>query len=338
MAPGALERILHGMYVGRVASMTESRVLAGRARHEDAAVVTIPPGFALVQTVDILAPIVNDPFHFGRIAAANALSDVYALGGKPWCAMNLVCFPVACKGEEGEAALRQILRGGLDTLEEAGAALVGGHTVEDVDIKYGLSVTGLITPGRVATNDGLLPGDRLILTKPLGTGVLATGVKARWDHWEASERLLQTWCGRLNSAGAAVIEAMGLRAATDITGFGLGGHALEMALASQVTLVLDSASLPLLDNALAYALDGLIPSGSHANRRHWAPHTRVLPTVSQAMETLVFDVQTSGGLLLAVPEARVDEALARLSDLNSLAWGVGYVLPSDNEGVALILR
>lgn len=336
MAPGVLERILAGLQTAQGASL-EARVLAGRARNEDAAVLRVPEGKAIVQTVDFLTPIVDDAYSFGRIAAANALSDVYALGGEPWCAMNVVCFPAACAGAEGEAVLREILRGGLDALTEAGAVLVGGHTVEDEEIKYGLSVTGIIDPDRMAVNDGLKPGQSLILTKPLGTGILATAVKARWERWEHSEELLRRWCGALNAPGAAAIRAMGLTAATDITGFGLGGHALEMALASHAALELRTQALPLLDNVLDYARDGLIPAGSHANRDYWRPYARVAPSVTAEMESIVFDAQTSGGLLLAVPERREREALDMLRALGGQGWPVGRVLPEESGGVLVLV-
>ena len=165
-------------------------MLAGRARHEDAAIVSIPKGHAIVQTVDFLAPLVDDPYQFGRIAAANALSDVYAVGGRPWCAMNIACFPDALVASNPQM-LREVLRGGQDIVTEAGAVLVGGHTVNDVNIKYGLAVTGIIDPVRSATNDGLRVGQTLILTKPLGCGVLGEGIKARWDGWE---RALEEMC------------------------------------------------------------------------------------------------------------------------------------------------
>lgn len=324
---------LHGVARGP----EEERVLAGRARNEDAAVVRVPEGKAIVQTVDILTPIVNDPFHFGRIAAANALSDVYALGGVPWCAMNVVCFPSACEGEEGERTLGEILRGGLDALQEAGAALVGGHTVEDPEIKYGLAVTGIIDPECIATNDGLSSGDVLVLTKPLGTGVLSTAVKARWEGWEESEALLRRWCGKLNKGGAAVIRALGLRAATDVTGFGLGGHVLEMALASGVGVELETRALPLLPRAEEYARDGLIPSGSHANRRYWEARIHVGEGVSRELESLVFDAQTSGGLVLAVPPSRLDEAVRLLHAEGDEAWPVGRVIPRRGDDVLTLL-
>mgnify|MGYP002529796853 CR=1 FL=1 len=221
MAPGALEQLLRGL-APRGSSDLEQRVIAGRARNEDAVVVRMPAGKAIVQTVDILAPIVNDAFWFGRIAACNALSDVYALGGQPWCAMNVAFFPTCLTENDPENILANILRGGMDALEEAGAVLAGGHTVQDDELKYGMAVTGVIDPEHVAANDKLRPGLRLLLTKPLGTGILATGVKARWDDHEESEALLQRWCGRLNRIPGEAITHFRIPAATDITGFEWG--------------------------------------------------------------------------------------------------------------------
>ncbi len=318
------------------ASVIEERVLAGRARNEDAAVVQTIPHKALVQTVDILAPIVNDAYMFGRIAAANALSDVYAMGGTPWCAMNMLFFPTACNGEEGLSCVADILRGGLDTLTEAGAALVGGHTVEDTAIKYGLSVTGLIDPNSVATNDGLRVGDALFLTKPLGTGILATGIKAQWDNCEQSEALVSQWCSKLNVIGARAVPTLDLKAVTDITGFGLGGHALEMALASDVTVEIESECLPVLENAFAYAQDGLIPSASHANRRFWQKYTAVSAGVDKALESIVFDTQTSGGLLFAVPAEKVAAFTALLNQEEETFWRVGRVVARESYALKVL--
>ena len=296
MAPGALEQLLRGL-APRGSSDLEQRVIAGRARNEDAVVVRMPAGKAIVQTVDILAPIVNDAFWFGRIAACNALSDVYALGGQPWCAMNVAFFPTCLTENDPENILANILRGGMDALEEAGAVLAGGHTVQDDELKYGMAVTGIIDPDHVAANDKLRPGLRLLLTKPLGTGILATGVKARWDDHEESEALLQRWCGRLNRIPGEAIAHFRIPAATDITGFGLGGHLLEMAQASGVCVSLQTEALPLLPHALEYARMGLIPAGSHLNRTHCAPAVDVASSVDEAVESIVFDAQTSGGIV-----------------------------------------
>ncbi len=314
----------------------ESRVIAGRARNEDAAIVRFPVGQALVQTVDILTPIVNDAYNFGRIACANALSDVYAMGGTPWCAMNMLFFPTVCHGQMTDAVMGQILQGGLDALCEAGAVLVGGHTVEDDAIKYGLSVTGVIEPDKAATNDGLRLGDVLILTKPLGTGVLATGVKARWDDFEESEALLTKWCGHLNKEASKIIREFSLKAATDITGFGLGGHAIEMALASQVQVVLDSAALPLMPHVFAYASQGLIPAGSFVNKKYWQKFTHAAAGVEALLFDLAFDTQTSGGLLLAVPEHQVEAVKKRLQSLGEQAFVVGHVVEQGESALCIV--
>ncbi len=316
----------------------EARVLAGRACNEDAVVLRVPPGHALVQSVDVLTPVVNDAFAFGRIAAANALSDIYAMGGEPWSAMNVAFFPPALAEDDPEGLLTSILRGGLDAMNEAGAVLAGGHTVQDEELKYGLAVTGVIDPEHLARNDGLRPGQVLLLTKPLGTGVLSTAVKAGWDGAAASEANLVRWCGRLNSVGGTVIRELRLSAATDITGFGLGGHALEMALASHVCVRLVATALPLLPRALEYARDGLIPAGSHRNRTHCACRTRTAQAVDEALESLAFDAQTSGGLLLAVPPDQVEAARALLLGGGDLAAVVGEVLPPRPDGIALLLE
>ncbi len=337
MAPGALEQLLSGLSSVMPAAL-ESRVLAGRARNEDAAVVRVPAGRALVQTVDILAPIVNDAFHFGRIAAANALSDVYALGGEPWCAMNIACFPQELAENDPEGVLSAILRGGAEAAVEAGAVIVGGHTVQDDELKFGLSVTGLIDPEHIAENRNLRPGLALVLTKPLGTGILATGVKAGWEGAGESEAALCRWCGRLNRFPGEAIRRFGLPAATDVTGFGLAGHALEMALASGVCVALDMAALPLLPRVLDYANDGLIPAGSYNNRRHCLCSLRRSEGVDDALEMVAFDAQTSGGMLLAVPRDRLEEVRAFLRENGDLDAVVGEVLPAQADGAALWLR
>ena len=301
----------------------EGRILHGFTHNEDAVIVRTPPaGKALVQTVDVLTPLGNNPRLFGQTAAANALSDVYAMGGEPWCAMNVVGFPSSCWPLE---VLREILVGGVEKLIEAGAVLAGGHTLDDGEIKYGLAVTGLIDPDLVAGNANLRPGDTLILTKPLGSGVLATAIKAGWPGEQAHETELYRWTTRLNRHAASVIRAMRLAAATDVTGFGLGGHLLEMARASNVRVVLHVAALPFMDQVPELAADGLIPVGSHANRQHCAAETHVSPAADELRALLAFDAQTSGGLVLAVPSGRVAEAVERLAALGEPAWNIGSV-------------
>lgn len=317
--------------------MLDERTLAGRAYNEDAAVIAVPKDYALVQTVDVLSPIVNEGRAFGRIAAANALSDVYAMGGQPWCAMSLAFFPPDLATKENDHILIAILQGAMDAMVEAGAVSAGGHTVQDDELKFGLAVSGIIRPGHIARNDGLEPGQRLILTKPLGTGILATAVKAHWEYAEESEKEITYWCGRLNKVGGSVIRDLDLKAATDITGFGLGGHALELARASGVSVELHLDKLPLMPHVLEYARDGLIPAGSHANQRFFAPYVQLPEGADEALVSVVFDAQTSGGLLLAVPPDKVEKARQLLLAGGDLAAGIGEVLPRQADGKELIL-
>lgn len=273
-----------------------------------------------MQTVDFFTPVVNDPYQFGRIAAANSLSDVYAMGGTPWSAMNIVCFPM--KKLPG-SVLTDILRGGKDAVEEAGAVPSGGHSVEDDEIKYGLSVTGLVKPDRFASNRGVRPGDELLLTKPIGTGVLATAVKGELGDVQAMEELLFSIAGRLNKAGGEVISELGLTGATDITGFGLGGHLMELAEASGVAIELRAASVPLIDGAHELASMGMLPEGSICNRNHYLPKVAAASGLDEIVRDLMFDAQTSGGLILAVPPEKMDEAMRMLKAAGDLAAHVG---------------
>ena len=284
--------------------------------------VRVPPGRDLVQTLDFLTPIVNDPFRFGQIAAANSLSDVWAMGGEPWTAMNIVCFPINTQPKE---MLADIVRGGYDKVREAGAVLVGGHSVDDEEIKYGLSVTGLVEHGRHTSNAGLEPGDELLLTKPLGMGVLAVAVKAAWEGCDGFEETIWRWASHLNKGAGEVIRLMGLKAATDVTGFGLGGHAMEMARASGVEVEIRLDDLPLLDGALDLAVQGMVPVGSHANRAFCAGGLVGAGEADPVRLDLLFDAQTSGGLLLAVPGPRLDEAVRLLTERGELAARVGSV-------------
>ena len=305
---------------------TDPRLLTSQGVNEDAAIVRLPGGQGLVQTVDFFTPIVNDPYKFGRIAAVNALSDVYAMGGVPLSAMNIVCFPAKTMDT---AILGEILRGGLDAVLEAGAVPAGGHSVEDKEIKYGLAVSGLVDADGFASNTGLRPGDVLILTKPLGTGVLATAIKGDFGDILALEELLYTWAGRLNAAGARVIRELGLLAATDVTGFGLGGHVLEMAAASHVAVELRLADIPFLPQAVELAGYGMLPAGSFANKRYCADAVSVAARLDPIRCDLVFDAQTSGGLVLAVPEGKVAAARQMLQAAGDLAAVIGRVVEEE---------
>ena len=299
----------------------DDRVLAGGpGDNEDSVILSFPAGAALVQTVDFFTPTVNDPYKFGRIAAANALSDVYAMGGRPWSTMNIVCFPM--KALPGYV-LTEVLRGGKDTVEEAGAVPSGGHSVEDDELKYGLAVSGTVNPDSFASNRGVKPGDELLLTKPIGTGVLATAVKGEMPGSEEMEETLFQVCGRLNKAGGEVIEKLGLAGATDITGFGLGGHLIELAEASRVHIELRMNAVPLIDGALDLAGMGMLPAGSICNRNHYKPKTNLAAGLDPIHSDLMFDAQTSGGLILAVPPEKLDEAVNMLEAAGDLAAHVG---------------
>jgi len=317
----------------------EGRIVHGFSNNEDAVLVKSPPaGMVLVQTVDILGAIGNNARLFGQTAAANALSDVYAMGGIPWSVMNVAAFPSPEKPEDAPlSVLADILRGAMEKVAEAGAVLAGGHTLDDEFIKFGLAVTGAVDPAEAARNDALAPGDCLILTKPLGTGILATAIKARWPGFEEAEAELYRWTTRLNAHGAEVIRAMKLKAATDITGFGLAGHVLEMARGSGVSVELDSCALPFMEQAEELASFGLIPAGTYRNREHCSCRTTISESAEELRALLAFDAQTSGGLLLAVPQERVQEACERLGALGEAAHIVGRVLPLRGRQEQLVI-
>jgi selenide,water dikinase len=285
-------------------------LLVGRGSADDAGVFRVTPDLALIQTVDFFTPIVDDPVTFGRIAAANALSDVYAMGGRPLTAMNIVCFPRRSLPLD---VLRQVLLGGLEAVRQAGALLVGGHSVEDSELKYGLSVTGVVHPDRVVTNAGARPGDRLILTKPLGTGILATAIKGGMAPAEAEAEAVR-WMTTLNRDAAEAMQEVGVHACTDVTGFGLLGHGLEMASASAVTIELRAGRVPFMSRARELASMGMIPAGSFANRKFCERAMAAQEGLDPLLLDLLADAQTSGGLLMAVSDDRAEalhEALER---------------------------
>jgi selenide,water dikinase len=296
-------------------------LLVGLETSDDAGVYRLTPEIALIQTVDFFTPVVNDPYTFGQIAAANALSDVYAMGGRPLTALNIVCYPSKTVPQE---VLLAILTGGLDKIHEAGALLVGGHSVDDTELKYGLSVTGVVHPDKVLTNGGARVGDRLILTKPLGTGIIATAMKGRQASPEASAAAIEVMTA-LNRLPAACLETATVHAITDITGFGLLGHALEMARASQVEITFWAHQVPVLAAAKEYAAMGLVPGGSFANRRFCDQHLLVAPDIDPLLVDLCSDSQTNGGLLLAVPPARAEAFLDCLKENGIDAAAIGAV-------------
>ncbi len=294
----------------------------------------ISDDLALVQTVDFFTPIVDDPRVFGRAAAANSLSDVYAMGGRPITAMNIVCFPIRKLGME---TLRNILEGGLEILREAGVALVGGHSVEDDEPKYGLSVTGFVHPEKIMTNSGLRPGDRLILTKAVGTGIIATAVKGDLASSRSVEAMTNSMC-TLNKKAAEIAMSFEVKACTDVTGFGLAGHLVEMARASSCRVKIRSEAVPVLEGALDAASMGLIPAGAHANRAYFSAWVTIDPSVAIDRSDLMFDPQTSGGLAIGVPPDRANELVQALiaSGVAPVAE-IGEVLDRASEGAVQIV-
>lgn len=308
---------------------TDPNLIAGRELSEDAGVYRISDDTALIQTVDFFTPIVDDPYDFGRIAAANALSDVYAMGGRPITAMNIACFPITTMDK---SVLRAILAGGIEKVHEAGAALAGGHSIDDLELKYGLSVTGVAHPSRIWLNSGARPGDSLILTKPIGTGILATAIKAGLASEQATRRGTELMA-ELNGKAAQILMRHGVHGCTDITGFGLLGHGLEMAIGSRVTLRLDVRSVPVLPETIDYISLGMMPGGSFANRNFCAGKVRGGETVDPVMLDILADAQTSGGLFVSLAPDEAKTALEELRDAGVVDAAIVGEAAGPSEGV-----
>lgn len=311
----------------------DPNLLVGPASFDDAGVYRLGDGLAVVQTVDFFPPLVDDPYTFGRISAANSLSDVYAMGGEPRTAMNIVGFP---DDKLSLDILGEILRGGAERVAAAGAVVVGGHSVRDVEIKYGLAVTGIVDPDKLVTNAGAKPGDQLVLTKPLGTGFVTTAFKANRcpdDVLEAATASMMA----LNDTAAQVMRDVGIRGGTDITGFGLAGHANELAKASDVTIVLELSRLPLLPGAESLMKAGFFTRASKTNRDFVEPVLRRDGSLDAVREEYLYDAQTSGGVLMCVPEDALDNVLAQLhKDGVSAACVIGSVV--ERADANLIIR
>jgi selenide, water dikinase len=318
LAPGSLRAVLD-----RLPAQTDPNLLVGFDQSDDAGVYRIAEHNALVQTVDFFTPMVDDAFTFGQIAAANALSDVYAMGGKPLTALAIVCFP-----QDGDLEiLGEVMRGGLSKMSEAGCTVVGGHSVRDAEMKFGYAVTGLIDPRQVLTNAGAREDDVLILTKPIGTGVITTALKQgrAQDAWIDGAVQSMTF---LNRQAAGIVSChSGVHAMTDVTGFGLMGHGREMAMASKVTLEIETDAVPRLPGALDAITLGAIPAGLIANREYAecvvsdAPSSRI----ADELRTLMFDPQTSGGLLISVEAGNAEALLASMIDAAIPAARIGRV-------------
>jgi selenide, water dikinase len=313
--------------LGDLPLQTDSRVLVDFRTSDDAGVYAWESGPALVQTVDFFTPIVDDPYLYGQIAAANALSDIYAMGGTPLTALAIAGFP-----DEGldPDTIRQVFRGGFDQLRVAGVALLGGHTVRDREVKFGYAVTGAVDPTRIWTNAGARVGDVLILTKPIGTGIVGTAIKHGRAPADLVDRAVESM-RTLNKAAADALAGVSVHACTDITGFGLAGHAAEMAQASGVALALDAAAIPVFDGVAQLVAENR-SGGLSSNRAHFQA---VLSTagVSDTLRDLIYDPQTSGGLLFAVPPDVADGALARLEAAGIRPATIGRVVTPSKHAV-----
>lgn len=314
--------------------MHDPNLVVGMDRPDDAGVYRIAPDLALILTLDFFTPVVDDPYDFGQIAVANALSDVYAMGGRPLLAMNIICFPE--KGMDIEI-LQEVLKGGSDKMEEAAVLLVGGHSVDDPEIKYGLSVTGTVHPERVLKNVGAMPGDALILTKPLGCGIISTAVKAGLASSAAGRKaacLMKT----LNKAAAEIMYGFNVHACTDITGFGLLGHACEMIDGTEVGMTLTASDIPFLSEALEYAQMGLIPAGAYRNREFRSKMVDFQEGISEESRVILFDPQTSGGLLIALPEDQAGTLLGRLHGEGVVEASIVGEITRDHQGRIFVER
>lgn len=327
MGPGVLSKVLNTL-----PKMADENLLVGYNTSDDACVYRLREDLALVETVDFFPPMVDDPYLFGQIAAANALSDVYAMGAKPTLAMNLLCVP-SCLPIE---TVGEVLRGGADKAIEAGCIISGGHTIDDEDLKYGLCVTGVIHPDHVLTNLGAKVGDQLVLTKPLGAGILSTTLKTDLLTQESKE-FLYAQMSMLNAAAAQALQGLTVHACTDVTGFGLAGHACEMAgEQGDITLSFSASALPHMPQVQEMADMGMIPGGAYRNRDYFQDRFHIAPHIKQWVQDLFCDPQTSGGLLVAMPKQDAEEYLSRLASTVPLAKQVGEVLAYQGSCVQLV--
>jgi len=305
----------------------DPNILNGFHTLDDAAVYRLDENTALVQTVDYITPIVDDPYVFGAIAAANALSDIYAMGARPILALNLVGYPVKTLPM---SILGETLRGGADKVIEAGASLLGGHSIEDHEPKYGLSVSGIVHPDKVITKHGAQPGDRLVLTKPLGIGIITTGIDRQLTDDETAQEAMD-WMLKLNREASEAMQHIGVHAATDVTGFGLLGHLREMLSGDKIGARIELSKVPILPAAWDLVTQDCVPEGSHNNHRYLADYTEYVPTISREQELVLCDAQTSGGLLIAIAQDKVDGLLEALTDTPTPGIVIGEIV-SESPG------
>ena len=326
MGAGTLAKMLEGFK-----THADPRLIVGYDKSDDASVFVLSDDLALIQTTDFFPPIVDDPYLYGRIAATNALSDVYAMGGEPKLALNILC---AAETME-DTAIREILRGGYDAAYDAGAIITGGHTIRGAELIYGLAVSGFVRPDRVLTNAGAKPGDVLILTKPLGVGILTTAAKAELAGGEVMQRVYRQMA-TLNKTARDIMVKYPVHSCTDVTGFGLMGHSYEMAQGSGCTLHIAADSVPYHPEALELADMGLIPAGAYRNREYAEPGVVLCREIPLALQDLFYDPQTSGGLLIAVAPEAADACLAELQASIPAAAQIGYV--TEKQGAYLKLE
>jgi selenide,water dikinase len=303
-------------------------LIVGLDSPDDAGVYKLNSRTALIQTLDFLTPITDSPYEFGQIAAANSLSDVYAMGGEPITVMNIVCFPCCDLGED---ILAETLKGGCDKINESGAVLVGGHSVDDPEFKYGLSVTGTVHPDSVLTNSAAALGDAIILTKPVGTGIMSTAIKAKLATTENIRDAVAVM-SQLNKTAATVMSQFNVNACTDVTGFGLAGHLLEMAKGSKKKITLFTRQVPLLPHVVDFANMGLVPAGAHKNREFFKSKTQIDSGVDRALGDLMFDPQTSGGLLISLKKKDADACVEKMKINGQNAWIIGEITRESDTG------
>ena len=326
MGAGTLAKMLEGFK-----AHSDPRLIVGYDKSDDASVYVLDENTALIQTTDFFPPIVDDPYLYGKIAATNALSDVYAMGGEPKLALNILC---AAEGME-DHTIREILRGGYDAAYEAGAIITGGHTIRGAEPIYGLAVSGFVHPDRVLTNSNAKPGDVLILTKPLGVGIITTGAKADMVEPDVMERIYAQMA-TLNKAARDIMVQYHVHSCTDVTGFALLGHSYEMALGSDCTIHIQVDRVPYHPEALELASMGLIPAGAYRNREYAQAGVAVRGNISLAMQDILYDPQTSGGLLFAIPAEEADACLSQLKQTIPNAAIIGYV--TEKEASSIILE
>ena len=325
MGAGTLAQMLEGFK-----THSDPRLIVGYDKSDDASVYVLDENAALIQTTDFFPPIVDDPFLYGRIAAVNAMSDVYAMGGEPKLALNLLC---AAEGMP-EEAIREVLRGGYDAAYEAGAIITGGHSIRGAEPLYGLAVSGFVHPKKVLTNSGAKPGDALILTKPLGIGILTTAAKAGMVDQPVLDRIYAQMA-TLNKAARDIMVKYPVHGCTDVTGFSLLGHGFEMAQGSGCTLHICVDQVPFHTEALEFADMGLVPAGAYRNRKYAASGVKRCRELSLAMEDILYDPQTSGGLLFALPEKNAEDCLRELRQSIPQAAIVGYVTEKEDSWLCL---